>query len=109
MEPSESLEQPPLTDVCRVASLCVKQAVGAWLPPPPPHRLATSRSARTRPWPNVLSKPAAPRSSAVDFSAATAWEFVVDGAQESASARTPATCGVAMLVPLIVPYEVVEE
>src|SRR5687768_10583661 len=107
MLPSPSLDAAPLVLTARPLVVVVKLAVGGWfVPPPPPHRFWTRRSARTRPWPNVLSKPAVPRSSVVDFSAATACAFVAEGAHERARASTPATCGVAMLVPLIVPYDV---
>src|SRR5688572_19366302 len=54
----------------------------------------------------MSSRPAVPRSSAVEYSALTSVARVVPaGAQDSASASAPDTCGVAIDVPLMVPYD----
>ena len=57
-----------------------------------------------RPWPKTLSRPAAPRSSAVALIAVSTSASVNSGWTDRIRAARPATCGVAMLVPLIAQY-----
>ena len=61
-------------------------------------RVPTSR----RPWPKLLSGPAAPRSRAVRSSSASCWSAESPGRALSSSARAPATCGAAREVPELV-------